>query len=78
MNNLEIKTKRKNFKFKNSLKITYKYSPFLLKKFSILKKKIITRKEKEKDYQCIFEDCEKTFPNYTRWMLHYRVHVNNK
>lgn len=48
------------------------------RKFKKLKKNICEKsKDKERDFQCIFKECDKIFPNYTRWMLHYKMHVKN-
>jgi hypothetical protein len=70
---------RKKTKFKNSLRIRYEYKRPFLKKFKLLKKQITSKNQNpEKGYNCIFKYCDKIFPNYTRWMLHYRVHVINK
>lgn len=47
-----------------------------MRRFKKLKKQICKRNQnKEKDFNCIFHDCDKVFPNYTRWMLHYKMHV---
>ena len=72
----EHDTHRKTFKFKNSLRIRYEYTKPYLRKFRTLRSKLMKKnKDPEKDYNCIFDNCDKIFPNYTRWMLHYRVHV---
>jgi hypothetical protein len=48
------------------------------RKFIKLKKSICKNNQtKEKDFNCIFHVCDKVFPNYTRWMLHYKMHVRN-
>jgi len=61
---------RKDFS-KNILKCRY-----LKNKFATFKKLItIKGQAKRKDFHCIFQTCNKVFPNYTRWMLHYKMHV---
>jgi hypothetical protein len=68
--------RKKFYKYKNSLRIRYEYTEPFQKKFKSLKKQIKSKNQNpDRGYNCIFKNCEKIFPNYTRWMLHYRVHV---
>ena len=71
----EKEVNRRVFKFKNRLVKKIEFSRPLIRKFRQLKKKIKDRNP-EKDFSCLFFNCDKIFPNYTRWMLHYKTHVS--
>jgi len=69
--------KDKIFKIKKDFTRKILINKRLKRKFKKLKNSIIKLSERNKnDFNCIFHKCNKSFPNYTRWMLHYKMHVN--
>lgn len=67
----------KIFKIKKDISNKLNSDGCFRRKFKKLRRTIVERKqEKGKEFYCIFNDCNKVFPNYTRWMLHYKMHVS--
>jgi len=66
----------KIFKIKKDYAKAIEIDCKIKRKFKRLRKQIKnTNKNIKKDFNCIFQACEKVFPNYTRWRLHYKMHV---
>lgn len=66
----------KIFKIKKDLSRLLEVDKNLKRKIKILKNSIVKKDENDnREFYCVFDDCNKNFPNYTRWMLHYKMHV---
>jgi len=71
-----IREDAKIFKIRKDLTKLLEVDKIFKRKIIKLKKSIQKKNEnKLKDFYCIFNNCGKVFPNYTRWMLHYKMHV---
>lgn len=69
--------KAKVFRIQKDISNKLIHNVILRRKFIQIKNSLKKTSELDKDFICMFEECNKSFPKFNRWMMHYKMHVIN-